>query len=52
MPTKIGKKTFKSQKDAVRALIKSRPDIKDPNAYIAEVEKTIAARRKAKAKRK
>ncbi len=52
MPIKLGRKTFKSQKEAERSLKKSRPDIKDASAYIASVEKTIAKRRTAKSKKR
>lgn len=52
MPLKIGKKIYRSQKDAVRTLKRTRPDIKNPDAYISTIEKTIEQRRSAKSKKK
>lgn len=52
MPVKIGTKSYKNQKEAASALKKRRPDIKDPNAYVATVERIIEQRRAAKNKKK
>jgi hypothetical protein len=50
MPFKLGRKIFRSQKEAAQFLRKSRPDIKDPAAYMASIEKTIEERRTLKKK--
>lgn len=39
MPVKMLGKTFENHKQAVKALKKSNPKIKDPDAYVATVER-------------
>ena len=48
MPVKIGKKTYKDHDSAVAALKRQKPDIKNPDAYVASIERHI---RKSRAKK-
>lgn len=51
MPIKIGKKVYRSHKDAERSVRRARPDIKDPAAYVATIERTVEKRRADKKKK-
>lgn len=44
MPVKIDGKTFASHAAAVAWVRKHRPKVKDPHAYVAEIERTQRSR--------
>lgn len=39
MPVKMGGKTYKSHDTAVKALKKKKPGLKNPDAYVATIER-------------
>lgn len=39
MPVKMLGKTYEDHKKAVKALKKAKPEIKDPDAYVATIER-------------
>jgi hypothetical protein len=41
MPVKIFGHTYYSHKSAVRAVKRKRPDIKNPDAYVATIERKL-----------
>jgi hypothetical protein len=48
MPVKMGKKSYKSHGTATAAVKKSKPGIKNPDAYVATIERNQKKGKKKK----
>lgn len=46
MPIKIGEKKFKDFKAAAAHIRRTKPGVKDPNAYVAAIEQAQAKKKK------
>jgi hypothetical protein len=51
MPVKIGEKKYKSHDTAVKALKKKKPGIKNPDAYVATIERNQKKKKGSKGKK-